>query len=420
MAASDDIAPLRWGRILGLLLALFLVAEAGSQAFFHAWSGRPFGSIFLYQWSPYGLVRNNPDLTGNFTISPDGFRDTRDYEPQKPANTFRVLLLGGSVLYSGSAPRNALDGYVPSDRTVAHYLETRLEADPAFKGINVEVINAGISFNRIVEVTGAYLGDYIRWSPDVVIVFGSANNFFEPMLAGHLETGNTPLQRSHPWRAEFDRLVNERSLPATLEVAFRQGADASAALALAHKTLSKLIVDTDPLARFALRPPVSGPAPAPFPLATAADEEAYFRLYTAHAGALIEAARREGQEPAFVWEYFLGDIGHLKTLSAEEKILYPAVRHGPEYLAYQLRSRDRWLAFLAETGAGAVDPFDEITKEPGTVFIDYLHYTAHGNDVVAGATYTQLHDRFLSALARNRAAGAAAAAPAPASAPAPQ
>lgn len=415
MAASDDVRPVRWSRLLGVLIAAFLVVEAGAQAFFVNWTGKPYGSIFLYNWSPYGLVRNNPELTGNFIISRDGFREMRTYEVAKPANTFRVLLMGGSVLYSGSAPVNALPGYVPSDSTISQYLAAELKADPAFAGVNVEVINAGVNFNRIIEVSTAYLGEYIKWNPDVVIVFGSANNFSRALRAGDVDGRLTELQQRHPWHMEFDRLANEHTVAATIEVIFRQTVDASASLAIVHKALTRTLIENDPLARLAMNFKVEKrfPDTPEKPLASREEEARHFNIYASYASAIIGAARRSGQEPAFVWEYHLGDLGGVKPMSAEELSLYPAVKRPQYEIDADLRARDRWLAFMAGEGVVGVDPLPQIKQSPQTVFTDYLHYTSGGNAVVAKATHQQLRGMLTDALARSRAPRAA---PAPADA----
>jgi hypothetical protein len=390
-------ASVRWGRILGMLTAVFLVVEAGAQAYFAHWTGRPYGSIFLYLWSPYGLVRNNPKITGNYSISADGFREVRTYHKTPPKNTLRILLLGGSVLYSGTTPINSLE-YVPSDKTISQYLTADLKADPAFYDVNVEVINAGVSYNRIVEVSSAYLADYIHWAPDLVVVFGSANNFDHALRQGDVDKQRTALQSVHPWRGEFDRLVNERSLRAAIEGVFRQAVDASATLALLHKAMMRGFVENDPFARLSIRAPTT--PSAEHPLATAEEEARYFSLYESYASAMIAAARYQDEDIAFVWEYHLGDLGGLKTLSPDEQTIYRAVKRPLEEIEYDRRTRDRWIAFFAGKGVATVDPLEAIIASRQTVFNDYLHYTASGNAIVAQAVYDQLREGLVRRLAK--------------------
>src|SRR5262245_31281887 len=106
MAVSEiDKRPLRTGRIAALLLSGLVAADIAAQLAVFAFAGRPFQSLSVNRWSPYGLVRNNPALTSpSFEINRDGFRTTREFDKRKPPGVFRIILLGGSALYSGVVP----------------------------------------------------------------------------------------------------------------------------------------------------------------------------------------------------------------------------------------------------------------------------------------------------------------------------
>ncbi len=406
MADSDIPRPLRWSRILGVILAGFLVIEASAQAFFVIWAGKPFNSVFLYRWSPYGLVRNNPNLTGNFEISPNGFRDTRSYTQAKPPNTLRLILLGGSVLYSGVTPVNALPGIVPSDKTISQYLAKRLKQDPAFAGVNIEVINAGVNYNTIRETSASYLADYIHWDPDMVVVFGSANNFATAQRQGQMQSKQLILQKPHTWQGEFDRLVNERSLSSTIEVLFRQAADASAAMAIFHKGLTRNLVENDP-GHFLPNYHSSRVTADNLILAPEREEKQYFELYTSFAMAIVGAARQVDQDVAFFWEYHLGDLEGIKPISPEERTIFPAVKRDAIQIAYAKRMHDRWRAFMASQAVIGVDPLEDLKGTSQTVYTDYLHYTANGNALMAKAVHAQLRERLLAVLRRRGMSGPA-------------
>ncbi|MDQ6830544.1 MAG: hypothetical protein M3081_16925, partial [Gemmatimonadota bacterium] len=202
----EESTAIHWARVAAVLVLALLSCEVVARVYVRVWSGQSFQSMSFYDWSPYGLVRNNPRLTSPaFHINANGFRSYRTYDREKPPRTLRVLMLGGSVLYSGLG-RTFLqhEGRVTSDATMAQYLERRLQTDSALAGINIEVINGAVNFNRIVEASSGYLAEYIFWRPDVVIVCGSANNFraYWP-LADETDQHNV-LQSVHPWRAEFD------------------------------------------------------------------------------------------------------------------------------------------------------------------------------------------------------------------------
>ena len=405
MADSDSIAggSVRWARIFAALIVLFAIAEIFSQAVVYYYAGKPFQSLTVNIWSPYGLVRNNPALTSpGFDISPNGFRSTRDYTLNKPPHTFRVLMLGGSVLYSGLVPsvaRLSQYGRVRSDQTIAPYLEALLRKDPAFAGINVEVINAAVNFNRIVETSADYLEQYIKWQPDMVIVFGSVNNFGPVRYRGDFEKGWTAIQGMHPWRAEFDRLVLDNGLTATFERLWRTGSEHSATLALLSKGMVSVVdAGMGMLGRIQVAPPSAG-AGAPRELETPTERAEYVQLYGGYADAMIAAARRMGQGIAFAWEPELGDMGAIKPLSAEEKTLYAVVHRPEDVVAQQSESRVLFHSLFDKQGIPIVDPVDDMRHYDHTVYIDYTHYTPSGNEFVAGVTYRQLRSAFLAQLA---------------------
>lgn len=392
MAVSEK--PFRISRLVAALLVFLLAAEGAARLVVWSYAGEGFRSLSLYRWSPYGLVRNNPYLTSpSFRINANGFRATRDYAREKAPGTIRVILLGGSVLYSGIGGKAYLTQYgrVSSDETIAPFLEARIKADPAFIGREIEVINAAVNFNRIVEVSAAYLEEYLHWDPDVVVVFGAVNNFSEVRLEGGMARGETSLQRGHPWRAEFERLVNDRSLSAGLERLWRSGAEHSAALALASKAFSGA---ADRLVALAGR--LTPPAKAdPIPLESKEETEAYFRLFTIYADAMTAAARRSGQEIAFVWEPMLSDLAGIKPLSAEEATIQSVVARQPEEIAQYDRARRLFNDYFADQGTPYLDPTAAMMSHDETVFIDYGHYTPGGNAFIAGLLFETLRPRLL-------------------------
>lgn len=412
MADSEPApSPIRWGRVLAALLAIFIAVEIVAQLLVWQFAGRPFRSLSFYRWSAYGLVRNNPNLTSpSFIINRNGFRAMRDYQRRKPEGVFRVMLFGGSVLYSGIVPtaaRLAQYGRVHSEQTIAPYLEEQLRRDPAFAGVEIEVINAGINFNRIVEISSAYLEEYQHWQPDVVVVFGTLNNFSGLRRHGEVAAGRSSLQRPHQWHAEFQRLVNDHGIAATIERLWRSGAEHSAALALASKIA---VIAADQMAAVAWKfrpknsPGTQASAPPAPELENAEDREAFFRVYASYADAMIAAARRTGQVIAFAWEPRLADLEGIKPLSAEERSLFPAVRGNAEERAQYEQSRQRFRRLFTDSDVPVVDPTEALGHTNETIFLDYGHYTPAGNRFVAGVVHEQLRPVLIEQLARARAA----------------
>lgn len=400
--AASSASPLRWGRVIGALAVLALVAELASQALIYAYAGKPFQSLSTYRWSAYGLVRNNPELTSpGFEIERNGFRSVKAFSREKAPGTLRVILLGGSVLYSGLAGARLEEyGRVSSAETIAPYLEAMLAADPRFAGRKVEVINAAVNFNRIVEIASAYLEEYLQWQPDLVVVFGSVNNFYWYRRAGDLAAGRTALQLKHPFRLEFERQVNEHSLAAFIERAWRTGAEHSAALALASKASVAL---ADRLVQLALRlaaPVMARPGAAEAGPETAEESRAYFQIYASYADAMIAAARRAGQDIAFVWEPALGNLDGLKPLSPGERGLLTSIDSSPERSAQYETMRKAFHTLFDTAGVPVVDPTEALRSTPETVFIDYVHYTPGGNRFVAALIHKELAARLAARIAR--------------------
>lgn len=388
--------PVRWGRVFGLLLLSLLAVEAASQVFVYAWAGERFRSFHKQTWSPYGLVRNNPDLTlPGFHHDRDGFRNLRDFTRQKPANTLRVVMLGGSTLYSGIASTHIRGAErVDSDATAAQFLEQELRADPALAGLDVEVINAAVNFNRIVEISGGYLAEYAHWQPDVLIVFGSANNFNVSMPErGEVYRREYGVQPDHAWKAEFDRTANRKTFLSMSEHAVLYLEDKLASVALAKKGLTSAIDDA-----FALSQRRSF-ARKPDPPRTYADRDEcdlYIKEYLGYADAIVADARRNDQDVAFFWEYFLRHLGGIRPFSDREQAVYDKIRRGQsqQEIDFNFYARDRLADFCRQSGATFLDPLEVLKTNRQTIYIDYLHYTKEGNQAMARFIYEQMKETF--------------------------
>jgi hypothetical protein len=405
--------PIRWGRIFGLLILSLLIVEVASQVYVYYWAGERFRSFHKQVWSPYGLVRNNPDLTlPGFHHNRNGFRNMQDFTMAKPGNTLRVMMLGGSTLYSGIASTHIKGAErVDSDATIAQFLEQELRGDPALAGLNIEVINAAVNFNRIVEISGGYLAEYAHWQPDVVIVFGSANNFNVSMPEqGEVYRREYGVQPDHAWKLEFDRAANRKGFLALSEHALLFAEDNLASIALAKKGLTSLIDDA-----FALSQRWSFTKKEKKAKTHADREECdlYIKEYLGYADAITATARRQDQEVAFFWEYFLRHLGGIRPFSDREQAVYEKIHQGQnqEEIDFNFYARDRLAEFCKERGITFLNPLDALKTHRGTIFIDYLHYTKEGNQVMARFIYEQMKDIFHARAERIRESEKGAPAP---------
>ncbi len=396
MDAPRAPQPIRWKRIVGLLVLSLLVIEGVCRVYVYFWAGEPFRSFHKQVWSPYGLVRNNPDLTlPGFHHDRNGFRNLRDFTREKPANTLRVMMLGGSTLYSGIASTH-IEGAerVDSDATAAQFLEQELRRDPELAGMNVEVINAAVNFNRIVEISGGYIAEYAHWQPDVVIVWGSANNFNVSMPEkGEVYRREYGVQPDHAWKAEFDRAANRKTFMATMEHVTLFLEDNLASVALAKKGLTSAIDDAFALSQ---RRSFAKKAKEAQTYADKAECDLYIKEYLAYADALVATAKRNDQDVAFFWEYFLRHLGDIRPYSDKERAVYNRIRRGQnrEEIAFNFYARDRVEEFCQQRGVTFLNPLEVLKTNRETIFIDYLHYTKEGNRVMAGFIYDRMKDTF--------------------------
>lgn len=396
MTAETAVQPIRWRRIISLLVISVLVIELMCQIYVYFWTGERFRSFHKQTWSPYGLVRNNPDLTlPGFHHNRNGFRNLQDFTAQKPQNTLRVIMLGGSTLYSGIASTHIKGAErVDSDATVAQFLEAELKNDPKLAGLNIEVINAAVNFNRIVEVSGGYLAEYIHWQPDVVIVFGSANNFNVSMPEkGEVYRREYAIQPDHAWRAEFDRTANRKTFLATVDHLMLVAEDNLASLALLNKGVTSVIDDAFAFSHkysFATEPQRSKI------YADAPECDVYIDEYLAYADAIVAAAQRRDQDVAFFWEYFLRHLGGIRPFTDKERVVFKKIHQGEnqEEIAFNFYARDRLAEFCRQKRITFLNPVEVLKTNQQTVFIDYLHYTKEGNQAMARFIYEQMRDKF--------------------------
>lgn len=393
---AEAEASIRWGRIFGVLIVTLVVLELISQVYVYFWAGERFRSFHKQTWSPYGLVRNNPELTlPGFHHNRNGFRNLQDFSPQKPPNTLRVMMLGGSTLYSGIASTHIKGAErVDSDATVAQFLEQELRHDPALAGMNVEVMNAAVNFNRIVEISGGYLAEYAHWRPDVVIVFGSANNFNVSMPEqGEVYRREYGIQLDHAWKLEFDRAANRKTVLATAEHVLLFLEDHLASVALAKKGMTAAIDDAF---QFTQARSLEKKARPEKTYADAAECDAYINEYLGYADAIAATAKRNDQEVAFFWEYFLRHLGGVRPFSDREQPVYDKIfqRQSPKEIDFNFQARDQLANFCRQQQITFLNPLDVLKTYRGTIFIDYLHYTKEGNQVMGKFIYEQMKDTF--------------------------
>ena len=421
-APPADALSLRWPRMLAVCVLVLGIFELSTRVAVRAWAGRPYTTLENYTWSPYGLVRNNPGLTHpSYLIDGSGFRDTRDYTMRKPPNTLRIILLGGSVLYSGVGgtphPRQRSVG---SDSTISQMLHDEIVRDPAFQDVNVEVINAAVNFDRLTEIGAAYIGEYINWNADVVIVGGTLNSFGVPPRPGDLEQLRDNMEAWHPWRIDFERRANGRGFWSLVERGELTAASYSAAVGVTDKLVSRSLDVATSVTRSArVAPAAAAPSPARGEPYLPNDWAKQNRLVMAICDAMLAAGRRRQQELFFFWEHSLSHLDALKPMGREERWVFEHNRRAADAPRDALNdhrfytwSRLNMARLIGESGSRLLDPLDALRHANAWVFIDDGHYTALGNRLMAGFIAQALHDRLVARAALVRATDTSAMHPA--------
>lgn len=139
---------------------------------------------FGYEPTPGFVSVRNTRLGNSFEyINEQSFKDFDEVPRDKPADEYRVFVLGGSVVYGRGPvpPADAVcDFYEVTYRwTIPHIMEKLLNADPRIRekigGKHVRVINAGVAGYVYQNNLMRYLAKLRLFDPDLVVSLDGAN-----------------------------------------------------------------------------------------------------------------------------------------------------------------------------------------------------------------------------------------------------
>ena len=126
---------------------------------------------------PYLLYVHAPNMTV------DGYPQTNslgyhnaEFTTEKPADTIRILVLGGSTTFMWPYVKN------PADTWVAR-LEAKLQT---ISNKRIQVINAGINYGTSAEALAGYVFRHRFLQPDIVIYHGGGNDVL-PLFFDHYD-----------------------------------------------------------------------------------------------------------------------------------------------------------------------------------------------------------------------------------------
>ena len=383
---ADARDPIRWSRIVLVLLLLFGAMEGVCRVGIQRWLGRPFASFDAYAFSGYGVYRQNPRYTHpEFVHNSVGFRNEQEFAIEKPPGTFRVMAIGASVLYSGSASTHlGTSPRVRTSETITAYLEPHLRQMQELAGFEIEVINASVNRQDIRETIPYYIAELSRYDPDVVLVFGTHNDTAYLDYRGAARTLFYDRERPTAEEARLELLANASTFRALAEKALRVAVDRSALAAVVYRGIDRALLFVN-LQRTGGRLEARYGDLEP---ASAEEIEETLQVYLAALDALVSYIHVRGAEPAVFWEYMLLQLEGVKPFSPYERNLVEWLkRSGAGFseaeLRWKLEIRDRVEEHLSRRGVPLIDIIDELGEYPETIFNDYLHYNGQGNRIVA-------------------------------------
>lgn len=142
-------------------------------------ANRFYTSMYRRSDNPILFYELRPGATRElYSINSQGFRD-HECSEQKPAGTFRIVVLGDSIAWGHM---------LPLDQTFAKQLEARLNAKFDHK---FEVLNFGVSGYSTQQEVELYRVRASRFHPDLVIVCYCLNDF------GESSVESTALKRAY-------------------------------------------------------------------------------------------------------------------------------------------------------------------------------------------------------------------------------
>ncbi len=137
-----------------------------------------------YEPTPgFAAVRNTRLGNSYEYINEESFKDFEDVPQDKPADEYRVMVTGASVVYGRGPvpPSDAVADYyeVTFRWTIPHIMQEILNADPRVReklqGKKVRVINAGVPGYVYQNSLMRYLAKLRLFHPDLVVALDGAN-----------------------------------------------------------------------------------------------------------------------------------------------------------------------------------------------------------------------------------------------------
>ncbi len=373
----------------GVTLVFVTVVFGGLEIGVRIWQSRRFGpqsmrSIALRD--RFTAWRNNPAYGRlDRRINEQGFRRDRNVSVEKPPNTVRVFLTGGSVAYGWTTGWPQIDNRFDrlyDNQTISYYLEEML--NESFPSKHWEVINAavvGYQLNLELAQTQSIL---LRYKPDFIVYLDGHNDLWS--LLRNPESYDPYV--STPTAAEFDLLANPGSSRSLFFFAFVWMRENSAFV----RAFADRVQPTEqpPGERRAGAPRLAGKIQLSdlspkeqLVFAAARDQLAFYPRLARQINSIV---RLDGAKPVFLLQPEL--LLTAKTPTPTEQRLLDFQRQSPTFLLYGFQElypeiASRMTVAASESGftfQNLTDVFDQTSEQ---TFTDDCHLTPDGNRLVA-------------------------------------
>lgn len=271
----------------------------------------------------YGMVPNLPPPVGTNSL---GFRG-REFAAEKPAGTFRVLMLGDSITFGNS---------VSWDETFSHQLEEQLNASAT--GMRFEVLNTGVSGYNTRQELATLREIGLGLAPDIIVL-------------------NVCLNDSDPVKQLYGvALKNETTVSGWSDVNVRTIVDSSYLLTLLKHAVTDVIKRTGGNVRTLNSPKLF--------LDSRVREAAWQKMKAAMAEIHEEASQAGIPMAVIIYPY-------------SSQLSLPAERRVPQ---------QDLLAFFSARGVPALDATPAYADSGQAMFVDeYVHLSPQGHKRIAAA-----------------------------------
>ncbi|HKG94777.1 MAG TPA: hypothetical protein VKA84_22880 [Gemmatimonadaceae bacterium] len=409
---EEQLPTLSLGKKLFFSAILFVlmaaVLEFSASTYLKLTRGYDGKHLYEFEFDPYKNIlpaRNFVDTRG-VRHNSVGFRRATEVSVAKPANSYRIFVMGGSAAYGtgGLWPHLQRDfAVIPNDKTIDAFLEKKLAGElPA--GTKVEVINAAITstwtHHHLIYLNQSIL----KYDPDMVLFLDGFNDMLWAN-PGHDQFG------SYLYNTQASDILGDPSIGALVSANGWWWYRKSAFVHVTIRALRNLkLILTTP--RETERHPMDVDK-------SVANLQQVFPTNALKMHRRIGLILRdENVHPVFMLQPMLILERGKKPMSGPEQKLFEfnVSSYLPNYEQFAHRSTDfikeRERQMAADVGGQFLDLtgiYDGVEQQ---IFTDYCHLTPLGNEILANYVAGQILPTIRSDLARRQQTPAAPALPA--------